>query len=379
MLRCSTLKRIGVRLLLIFVLVPHLLCAEAVGGSLQTLLSQLTSYYRLSTVRLVGNGAAEIEPGQILLLKRDGLVGFSEASQAMEEICPTTFRGGELRPERNTLCTLASGHSAKSFHAGETLCVSSITESADKDAVSMYVIACSGGRRAPLAHSYYARLVFPFTKGYLRTASAAKVEETIGQVVSRLGTEANALSIGRPETPNALPAPPAEISAQPAPAQSLSVPALAAVALARGSEAPQQPVGEQVVTGTATTPVQAVSPSDETAPAPVPEVPSSSAPQPIEEPEAEAVPPLPPLPAQSSEQAPSAAAPAQIAPQPEAPANSAVDGVTAGESIDQVRATLGDPERIADLGDKVIYFYSRLKIVFGNGKVLKVEEPDSNQ
>jgi hypothetical protein len=55
-----------------------------------------------------------------------------------------------------------------------------------------------------------------------------------------------------------------------------------------------------------------------------------------------------------------------------APANSPVT-VAMGQTIDQVRAAMGSPERLAELGPRVIYYYSGMKIVFKNGKVSDIE------
>jgi hypothetical protein len=44
-----------------------------------------------------------------------------------------------------------------------------------------------------------------------------------------------------------------------------------------------------------------------------------------------------------------------------------------GQSIEQVKAALGQPEKIVDLGQKEIYVYKDLKITFVNGKVSDVQ------
>jgi hypothetical protein len=53
---------------------------------------------------------------------------------------------------------------------------------------------------------------------------------------------------------------------------------------------------------------------------------------------------------------------------PAAPAS-----VELGQTPDQVKANLGSPAREADLGSKVIYYYSGMKVVFKNGKVADVQ------
>jgi hypothetical protein len=57
-----------------------------------------------------------------------------------------------------------------------------------------------------------------------------------------------------------------------------------------------------------------------------------------------------------------------------APAASAAPAsVELGQTTDQVQAALGAPARVANLGPKVIYYYSGMKVAFVNGKVSDVQ------
>jgi hypothetical protein len=47
--------------------------------------------------------------------------------------------------------------------------------------------------------------------------------------------------------------------------------------------------------------------------------------------------------------------------------------ITAGQTIDQVTALLGQPTRIVDVGAKKVYIYSDFKITFVDGKVTVVD------
>jgi hypothetical protein len=47
--------------------------------------------------------------------------------------------------------------------------------------------------------------------------------------------------------------------------------------------------------------------------------------------------------------------------------------VELGQTPDQVKAALGAPTRIANLGPKVIYYYNGMKVTFKAGKVSDVE------
>jgi hypothetical protein len=47
--------------------------------------------------------------------------------------------------------------------------------------------------------------------------------------------------------------------------------------------------------------------------------------------------------------------------------------VELGQTTDQVKAALGAPTRIANLGPKVIYYYNGMKVTFKDGKVSDVQ------
>jgi hypothetical protein len=69
--------------------------------------------------------------------------------------------------------------------------------------------------------------------------------------------------------------------------------------------------------------------------------------------------------------------PAAIAPPLPPPAGASAPAapasVTLGQTMDQVKASLGQPSREANLGIKVIYYYNGMKVTFKNGKVTDVE------
>ena len=54
-------------------------------------------------------------------------------------------------------------------------------------------------------------------------------------------------------------------------------------------------------------------------------------------------------------------------------AQAAPASVDLGQTLDQVKAALGAPARVANLGPKVIYYYSGMKVIFVNGKVSDVQ------
>ena len=80
----------------------------------------------------------------------------------------------------------------------------------------------------------------------------------------------------------------------------------------------------------------------------------------------EAAAPSQPAPAPAA--APADAPPAPIAPPPPPPAE-----VSAGQTPEQVVATLGEPVKKAKIGTKDIYFYKDMKVTFVNGKVTDIQ------
>ena len=47
--------------------------------------------------------------------------------------------------------------------------------------------------------------------------------------------------------------------------------------------------------------------------------------------------------------------------------------ITLGQTIDQVTAILGQPKTVVDLGNKKIYVYKDMKVIFTGGKVTDVQ------
>jgi len=75
----------------------------------------------------------------------------------------------------------------------------------------------------------------------------------------------------------------------------------------------------------------------------------------------------------SGGQAAAGAAPAPAAPDAPAAPPAQPASIELGQTTDQVQAALGAPTRVANLGPKVIYYYSGMKVTFKDGKVSDVQ------
>lgn len=78
-------------------------------------------------------------------------------------------------------------------------------------------------------------------------------------------------------------------------------------------------------------------------------------------------------PAQEAAPAEAPAAPMQEIAPPPPPADAPPPTIAIGQTIDEVTAGFGQPEKIVKLGVKVIYVYKDMKVTFRNGKVSDVE------
>jgi hypothetical protein len=78
-------------------------------------------------------------------------------------------------------------------------------------------------------------------------------------------------------------------------------------------------------------------------------------------------------PANAPAAAPTATAPPSPIAPPPPPADQPPVNIEIGQTTDQVVAALGQPQKIAKVGAKQIYFYKDLKVTFTSGKVSDVE------
>jgi hypothetical protein len=303
--------------------------AQAAAGDSSQLTAELRQHYKLATAGLDRDGAAGIAPGEILTVRQEGLVGFADSDQDMEELCPTEYRGGALHPNNGALCNLSSRQTRRAFQVSDPVCITSLSASPGNDSVSLFLIACDGGKRALVSHTYSAKLVVRFPKGFVRIANATSIEDTIGTILSSPDAPQPATQLEHSADSGAkrLPdqSPPPDRDLDPAPA--------------------------------------ATPPSEQTDPplAPLP----SETPKPSGTPANDAPP-------DANQSKPAAAS------DPAAQPVSSSGEVVKGQTPEQVQAILGTPSRIADLEANVIYFYPQLKVVFINGKVSEVQKLEPN-
>ena len=358
--------------------------------------TQLAHDFNLATVKMAPNGAMEIRPGRVFHPLIDGVVGFSKPDLGLEDICPTSYRAGVLHEEKSVFCTTIPPRERKLFATSDAVCITAISVAEQKEAVSVYLVSCNERQGALVDQAYYGKLVFYFPGGVVSAANTARVEETLRLVLSSSEPEPGTATAGAPATspapasaPATKPANTAEANGPPADAarpavpppppvasQQQQVPTAAAAVPAPAAPAPAgpQPPGQSEPAAPAATPAART----ESTP------PATAGPAATTGPKATEAASPPPAPAQEQQQQPApAASPAQTPPGGDgtpAPAGPPAGKVKQGQTVDQVKAILGEPERVANLGSKLILMYpNHLKVTFVDGKVSQVEQAVANQ
>jgi len=74
-----------------------------------------------------------------------------------------------------------------------------------------------------------------------------------------------------------------------------------------------------------------------------------------------------------TQEAPAADSAPPAAPAPAAQPSAPPKTIALGQTTDQVVAILGQPQKIVNLGAKLMYFYPDMKVIFTNGKVTDVQ------
>jgi hypothetical protein len=237
---------------------------------------ELAAQYKVTKLGSDSTGTVVTDAGTVLSVQKGGILGFDHDTGG---IIPTKYEKGAIHSPNGFAMMLLQkkgGVNTKFFTVGEKVYVTKIDVQVKNEKVVLSLVECDTCNNVQNPSGYKTQLAFQFDKGFLESANASQVEDTIGQVLTidnSSGTDQQA---------------------------------------ANNNQGGQQGGGQQ-----------------------------------------------------GGGQA--AAAPA--APEPAAPPVS----IEVGQTPDQVKAALGDPQKIVKLGTKQIYVYKDLKITFTNGKVSDVQ------
>jgi hypothetical protein len=148
--------------------------AQAQDTSASSLAAQLKTQYQLT--KMSPNGRIT-DPGTVLVIQKDGLLGVPPASAAM---CPATYKDGSLHPPATMHC----GGDVRKLATGEKVYVLQIAANPRLDRVDLLIVECDSCNDAPKPASYKVSVGFQFPKGYLTGADVGQIEDVIAQLLA---------------------------------------------------------------------------------------------------------------------------------------------------------------------------------------------------
>jgi hypothetical protein len=156
---------------------------QAPAASAQTPVSlqeQLNAQYKPAKMKSGFGGATVVEAGTVLAVQKGGVL--SVPSTALTT-CSAKFQDNRLHPSVG-FCAAMLKNVSSYFQPGSKVYPLKIEVNPEKGKISFEVVACDSCNGGGSGSSMKGGVVFQFAKGYLETATAGTVEDTIGQVFS---------------------------------------------------------------------------------------------------------------------------------------------------------------------------------------------------
>jgi hypothetical protein len=168
-------------ILVAIVSVATVLQASAAGAQAPvSLQEQLNAQYKPAKMKSGFGGATVVEAGTVLAVQKGGVL--SVPSTALTT-CSAKFQDNKLHPSVG-FCAAMLKNVSSYFQTGSKVYPLKIDVNLEKGKISFEVVACDSCNGGGSGSSMKGGVVFQFPKGYLETANAGAVEDTIGQVFS---------------------------------------------------------------------------------------------------------------------------------------------------------------------------------------------------
>lgn len=155
-----------------------LLSSNARAQAPVSLREQLLAQYKLVKMGSDSNGVSVVEPGTLLAIQKGGILSVPWTAGAM---CAAKFQDNSLHQSAG-FCAAMVKTVSRLFQPGERVYPLKIDVNLDKAKISFAVVACDACNNVDPPTSMKGEVAFQFAKGYLEKASAADVEDVIGQV-----------------------------------------------------------------------------------------------------------------------------------------------------------------------------------------------------
>ena len=179
----GTLGALSLHSAVLVALVSMATLLQALAANAQTPVSlqeQLNAQYKPAKMKSGFGGATVVEAGTVLAVQKGGVL--SVPSTALTT-CSAKFQDNKLHPSVG-FCAAMLKNVSSYFQPGSKVYPLKIEVNPEKGKISFEVVACDSCNGGGSGSSMKGGVVFQFAKGYLETATAGTVEDTIGQVFS---------------------------------------------------------------------------------------------------------------------------------------------------------------------------------------------------
>ena len=148
---------------------------------------RLKAQYTLVKMGWNSGGAAIVQEGTVLVIKKDGILSVPYGDQPVV----TRYQDGTVRSPsastmgaRGSMGKVGKQQNTRLFQVGERAYPSKIAVNLPKDHVIISVVACDACNNVSPTTFYKADVVFLFPKGTLATTSRSQVEDTIAELLN---------------------------------------------------------------------------------------------------------------------------------------------------------------------------------------------------
>jgi hypothetical protein len=124
-----------------------------------------------------------VEAGTVLAVQKAGVLSVPSTTMST---CSAKFQDNKLHPSVG-FCAAMFKNISSYLQTGSKVYPLKIDVNLEKEKISFEVVACDSCNGSDSSTAMKGGVVFQFPKGYLETASAGAVEDTIGQVFSISG------------------------------------------------------------------------------------------------------------------------------------------------------------------------------------------------
>jgi hypothetical protein len=150
--------------------------ADAQGAPPTSLAEQLKAHYKLAKIVPESNSFKIAEPGTMLVIQKEGIVGVSLGSNSVDPVIYAIQKDTDLHHSN-------AGASTWKFGVGHKVYLSKVDIDAKHEKVLFTIVECDSSNSAK--PTYYQSVVdFEFPNGYLAAAEVGQIEDVISQVLT---------------------------------------------------------------------------------------------------------------------------------------------------------------------------------------------------